>query len=209
MFRDRVGCTQKTADAKAYVFADADDPGIILIPRPWQASFAVGQTHTVFVSPLRTVFVSLENEAGLALPGAGYEIVFGDGSQRRGTLGRSGIARLSGVPDAAFSVSYPDQQDLLARSLAASVRRAFDEQATGPLFYLLGQEPEVIDRAASVYAQSFNDLTGQGLAADIDQVVTDPDARPPLTFLCALAGLRIEGADQATVQDGSSTGLDQ
>ena len=46
------------------------------------------------------------------------------------------------------------------------------------------------------------DLTGEGFAADIDQVVTDRDARPPLVFLCKLAGIDIEGAAEATVQDG-------
>jgi hypothetical protein len=209
MFRRRLGCTRRTPDAKTYVFDDKDDPGIILLPRPWQASFSVGEVHTVQVAPMRTVYITLENEVGLPIPGAAYELTFADGSQRRGRLGRSGIARLTGVPYAAFSITYPDQKELLARSLAASVRRAFDEQATGPLFYLLGQEQEVIDQAASVYAELYNDLTGNGLVADIDQVVTDPEARPPLTFLCKLAGLAIEGADTAIVQRSSpAAGLD-
>jgi hypothetical protein len=205
-FRSRLGCTKKTPDGKTYVFDDKDDPGIILIPRPWEGSFAVGEFHTVYVTSLRTVYISLENEAGLAIPGAAYEVTFADGSQRQGRLGRSGIARLTGVPDAAFSVAYPGQNDLLARSLATSIRRAFEEHATGPLFYLLGQTQEIIDQAVSVYAEYFNDLTSKGLAADIDQIVTDPDARPPLTFLCSLAGLGIEGAAQAKVQRGSSEG---
>ena len=53
-----------------------------------------------------------------------------------------------------------------------------------------------------MYEQYFDDLTGEGFAADIDQVVTDPDARPPLVFLCKLAGIDIEGAAEAIVQDG-------
>jgi hypothetical protein len=158
-------------------------------------------SHTVLVSPLRSVYISLENESGLPIPGAGYEAIFADGSRRQGRLGRSGIACLAGVPEGPFSVSYPDQQDLLARSLAASTRRAFDEQATGPLFYLLGQEQPIIDKAVEFYEEYFNDLSGHGLAADIDQVVTDGDARPPVVFLCALAGLPIEGTDGAILQD--------
>ena len=205
-FRDRVGCTRKTADGTGYRFDDADDPGVILIPRPWTGSFAVGMTHTILVAPLRSLFISLENEAGIALPGASYQVALADGSVRQGRLGRAGIARLTAVPEGAFSVAYPDQTDLLARSLAASTRRAFDEQATGPLFYLLGQEQAVIDEATAIYQQCFNDLTGRGLAADIDQVVTDPDARPPLVFLCALAGLPIEGTGGVTVRNSAIAG---
>jgi len=202
-FRERVGCTRKTPDGKAYVFDDADDPGVILIPRPWTGAFAVGMTHTLLVAPLRSVYISLENESALPIPGAGYEAVFADGSVRHGRLGRSGIARLAAVPEGPFSVVYPDQQDLLARSLAVSTRRAFDQQATGPLFFMLGQEQAVIDTAVGVYQQYCNDLSGRGLVADIDQVVTDADARAPLQFLCALAGLPIEGSAGVTVQVGA------
>lgn len=159
--------------------------------------------HTILVAPLRSVYLSLENDSGLPIPGAGYQAVFSDGSTRDGRLGRSGIARLAGVPEGPFSVTYPDREDLLARSLAASIRRGFDDQTTGPLFFLLKQEQSIIERAAGIYEQHFNDLTGQGLAADIDQVVTDSEARPPLIFLCALAGIPIEGTDGATVRAGA------
>jgi len=202
-YRDRVGCTNQTPDGKKYLFDDEDDPGIILIPRAWESSFAVGDTYTVWVAPQRTLFISLENEDEIALPGAAYQIDFADGSTREGQLGSSGIARLAGVPDGPFAVSYPDREDLLARSIAASMRQAFDQQETGPLFFMLGQSPEVVQQTIAVYEQYFNDLTGDGLAADIDQVVTDEDARPPLVFLCALNGIPIDGTDGAIVQDGS------
>jgi hypothetical protein len=178
---------------------------MIFIPRPWTATFQVGEVHEVPVSPVRAIYLSLENQDGLALPGAGYEVTFADKSRRKGTLGNAGVARIDSVPEGPFSVAYPDRQDLLARSLAASTRAAFDEQATGPLFYLLGQQQEVIDRAVAVYEEYFDDLTGEGFVADIDQVVTDPDARPPLIFLCSLAGIDIEGAAEAIVETDSQT----
>jgi hypothetical protein len=206
-YRDRVGCTNQTPDGEKYIFDDDDDPGIILIPRPWQGSFAVGDSYTVWVAPERTIYISLQNERDLALPGAAYQVDFVDGSQRQGQLGSSGIARLTGVPEGPFAVSYPDpdQTDLLARSLAASMRAAFDEQATGPLFFMLGQSPDVVQQAVAVYEQYFDDLTGQGLAADIDKVVTDPDARPPLVLLCAQAGIAIDGTDGVTIQGPSAS----
>ena len=35
-----------------------------------------------------------------------------------------------------------------------------------------------------------------------------PDARPPLTFLCALAGIPIDGTDGAIIQNGSAAASD-
>ena len=190
-YRDTLG-SRSGPDGRVR-FDDGDDPGILLVPRPWTARLAVGATHQIAVAPLRPLFLRLENEAGLPLPAARFSVHLADGSARTGVLGRRGIARLDGVPAGPFTVAYPDELDLLATSLAASVRRALDEQATAPLFTLLMQSPEVVARATEIYRRHFDDLTGRGLAADIDQVVTDPDARRPLLGLCALAGVMVEG----------------
>jgi hypothetical protein len=180
-------------------FDDDDDPGLLLVPRPWTARLAVGAAHELVVAPLRPLFLRLENDAGLVLPAARYQARFADGTERTGSLGGRGIARLDGVPDGPFTVAYPDEEDLLAASLAASVRRALAEGETAPLFTLLMQSPEVVARAAALYARHFDDLTGHGLGADIDQVVTDPEARRPLLGLCALAGLKVEGVESVAV----------
>jgi hypothetical protein len=179
-------------------FDDGDDPGVLLVPRPWTARLSVG-AHELFVAPLRPLFLRLENDAGLALPGAHYCARFADGSERTGALGSRGIARLDGVPDGPFTIAYPDELELLATSLAASVRRALAEGETAPLFTLLMQNPEVLARARAVYERDFDDLTGRGLAADIDQAITDPDARRPLLGLCALSGLEVEGVNAVAV----------
>jgi hypothetical protein len=198
-YRTTLGCTRTMPDDARLLFDDQDDPGIVLIPRPWEARFSTGTVHQVYLSPLRTVFLALENEAGLALPAAQYQAAFADGSERRGVLGRSGIARLEGVAEGPFSVTYPDDLDLLAKSMAACVRKALGEQATAPLFTLLMQDQEVVERAVAAYDRYLNDLTGKGLVADIDQVVTDPEARQPLLILCAMAGLAVKGASAVTV----------
>jgi hypothetical protein len=190
-YRATLGCTRRAPDGRGLRFDDGDDPGILLVPRPVEARLPVGAVHRLLAAPRRTLFLSLENEAGLALPAASFHVRFADGSERRGALGGRGIARLEGVPDQPFVVSYPDEVDLLARSLAVSVRRALDEQATGPLFTLLMQSQEVVDRAVAIYDRHLDDLGGRGLAADIDLVVTDPEARRPLRALGALAGLAI------------------
>jgi hypothetical protein len=190
-YRTTLGCARKAPDTGRYVFDSEDEPGIVMIPRPWRRTLPTGARHRIDVGPLRPLFLRLENEVGLALPGAEYHVRFADGSERRGRLGRRGIARLSGTPEGAFAVSYPDQLDLLAKSLAASARKALDEQIAGPVFHLLMQSDEVVRRAVSTYDAYFNDLGGDGLAADIDLVVTDPDARPPLLALARMAGAAI------------------
>jgi hypothetical protein len=192
-YRDTLGCTRRGPDGRVR-FDDSDAPGILLVPRSWRARLVVGPAHQLLVTPLRPLFLCLENEAHLRIPGVGFQARFADGTTRRGQLGRGGIARLDGVPEGPFTVSYPDELELLSGSLAVSVRRALGESATAPLFTLLMQSQEVVTRAAATYDRYLNDLTGEGLAADIDQVVTDPDARRPLLALCAVAGLPVEGA---------------
>jgi hypothetical protein len=192
-YRDTLGCRHRRPDGRLR-FDDGDEPGILLVPRPWEARLGVGPLHEVHVAPLRPLFLSLENEAGLPIPRAGYRVRFADGSERTGRLGASGIARLESVPEGPFTVTYPDELDLHARSLAVSARRALDEVATAPLFTLLMQAPDVVERAVAVYEAELNHLTGRGLVADLDQVITDPEARRPLRALGALAGLELESA---------------
>ena len=54
--RDEVGCTKKTADGYNYMFDDSDEPGILYIPKPWEASgLATDTTHTVRSNVLRAL----------------------------------------------------------------------------------------------------------------------------------------------------------
>lgn len=46
--KEKVGCTKRTADGQNYIFDDADEPGIVYIPRAWWlADLTTGQTHTI------------------------------------------------------------------------------------------------------------------------------------------------------------------
>src|SRR4051812_19726723 len=73
-YREELGCRHMSDDGRGYRFDDADDPGILLIPRPWQATLEVGRTHRLSAEPLRPLFVSLENEFALRLPGAAFRL---------------------------------------------------------------------------------------------------------------------------------------
>lgn len=51
--RAQVGCRRKTKDKKSYVFSDADDPGIIYVPRPLDSrALQSGLTHRLCVRPI-------------------------------------------------------------------------------------------------------------------------------------------------------------
>jgi hypothetical protein len=93
------------------------------------------------------------------------------------------------VPPGPFTISYPDLDDLFAKSVAACVRRALQDHATGPLFYLLMQPRPAIDRAIAAYDRHFNDLGGRGLIEDLYAALTDPEALAPAEALLACAGL--------------------
>lgn len=51
-----VGCTHRTADGHNYRFDDSDEPGLMILPRPYvRAGFATFETHTLRVLPLPPV----------------------------------------------------------------------------------------------------------------------------------------------------------
>ena len=186
--RDDVGCTKKTRDGRNYSFDSADEPGIIYIPSKWQESrLASSKRHTIRVSYLDRFSLVLENEKGLRIPEAAFEITLADGSVRKGTLGKSGMAVLKDLPPGAFSIAYPDSDDVLAKSLAASARKAFDERDPQEVYRLLEHAPQVIQGAIQAYDKYFNDYTGNGLVEDIYQEITDPDALTAVVGMLARA----------------------
>ena len=60
-------------------------------------------------------FVRLEDDRGHAIPETAYHIVFDDGSERTGILGRGGAALIRHPPEGPFAVDYPDHDDILAK----------------------------------------------------------------------------------------------
>jgi len=175
--RRRVGCTKKTPDGYNYSFDDSDDPGIVHIPKTWeQTGLATGQTHVIRVKEPLDVFLVLENEEGLPVPEVAYQVAFADGTTRSGKLGKAGIARIENPPRCSFEVEYPDEDDILAKSLAALVRKGFDDRKTDELFRLMEFGETTVKAAIAAYDRYFDTLTGKGLIEDIYQELSDPDA---------------------------------
>lgn len=50
---EHLGCWRRDPDSGRLVFTADDDPGILLVPRPWQTSVATGYEHTLRVRAVR------------------------------------------------------------------------------------------------------------------------------------------------------------
>jgi len=196
--RHDVGKTKKTRDGYNYVFADSDDPGFLYIPKPWQqAGLVTEQQHTIRVKQAEGFRIILENEAGLRIPEAAYEVTLADGSTRQGRLGRSGVALIKDFPPGQIEVEFLDLDDVTAKSLAARARKAFEERDTWDVFRLLKDAKVIVHKAIEAYDQYFNDYSGNGLLQDIDYELTDPTAHSAVKALLREADV-LPGSDNDT-----------
>ena len=175
--RDDVGCTRTTRDGKNYVFHEGDNPGILFVPHEWKSTgLATNREHVFRLRRAGGIIIVLENEEGLRIPEAEYEATFADESVRQGILGRNGMAYIRDPATGEFRVIYREEDDVLAKSLAASVRKGFDDRMTHQLFRMLAYGTSIVSRAHAAYDRYFNDYTGRGLVEDIYQELTDPQA---------------------------------
>lgn len=97
--RDDVGCRRKSADGRNYVFDNADDPGIVYVPRAWrQAGLATDQVHTLRVRELahgqNPRRIRLFDWAARAIPGAPYAVEINEGEVARGVADANGDIEL-------------------------------------------------------------------------------------------------------------------
>lgn len=209
--RDELGCTKQTADGRNYVFDDTDTPGVVYIPSDWTQSFQAGRTHFLRVRRPKGLLLHLENELGLPLPEVAYRVVFDDDTERTGVLGRNGMALVPAPSTGKFSVTYPDEVDIMAKSLAACVRKGFDDRRTDQLFRLFAHDRPVVARALAAYDQYFNDYTGKGFSEDVYQEISEPEALAVCEALMALHGIAtrsgVRVSDATEVEAGGDDGL--
>jgi LysM repeat protein len=188
--RDEVGCSKQTPDGKSYLLQASDKPGIVLVPRPWKVEGLVcQQTHVVHVKTGARFFVSLENDLGLRIPEAAYEATLADGVVVSGSLGIGGLDAIEAPPPGPVIVTYPDQYDIAAKSLAARVRQSFRDRDPQELYRILGHPPDTVADVVAAYDRYFDDHTGQGFVEDVYAEITDPDALTVVEVLLARAGL--------------------
>ncbi len=198
--RDTVGCTARSADGYRYEFGDDDVPGVLHIPEAWEVrDLQTDREHVVRVSLAAGVLLSLENQDDLRIPEAAYEVRLADGETRTGRLGRSGLARLDDPAPGPVEVCYPDLDDVEAKSLAACARRAFDARDPGEIFRVLKHSREMIRATIAAYDTWFNDYTGGGLLADIEQEFADPDDRETVDALLRIAHVHPDPAEEEDI----------
>ena len=189
--RDDIGCTVKTPDGKNYKFDDSDHPGIVYIPTNWEANgLGTEKTHIIRVKVTSRFFVILENETGLRIPEAQYEATLADGSLHSGTLGIGGVDAIEDPPPGPVFITYPDLDDIAAKSLAACARQSFNNHDPQELYRILGHSSEMIHKVIEMYKKYYNDYTGKGLVDDIYAEITDPNALRAVVGQLACAGVK-------------------
>lgn len=176
--RDEVGCTRKTKDGQNYIFDDSDHPGILFIPKKWEKEgLATGQRHIFRGRGLKRFFVILENDELLRIPQAIWEANLADDTSVSGQLGVGGVDAIEDPPDGDVEVFFPDIDDIEAKSLAASARKAFDDRDPTEIHRLFRYPIPTIQRAFQMYDQYFNTYHKNGLREDIKQeFFADPEA---------------------------------
>ena len=166
--------------------SDESDDDIALVGR---TSSGLDHANTLVVDDETRFTVILENDQGLRIPEAEYEIRFADGSTQRRRLGRDGTDVILNPPLGPLEVTYLDLDDIKAKSLAASARRACEQRNAGEIFRVLGQSPELVQKAAAMYGQYFNDFSGKGMVEDFYAEITEETPRMIMTAMMARAEL--------------------
>jgi hypothetical protein len=203
--KDDVGCTKKTKDGLNYVFDDSDKPGIVFIPTKWEESgLACGMRHTLRVRRLTRFFVRLENDLGVRIPEVKYEAVLADGKQISGELGIGGVDAIDDPPEGEVEVSFPDLDDIEAKSVAASARKAFDDRDPKEIHRFFRYAKETVKKAIEAYDKYFNDYRGKGLKNDIEEEFFE-DEDGQLVFGAYLLGVEKEPAQHE--DDGQDIGM--
>lgn len=133
--------------------------------------------------------IILENQKDLAIPEAEYIATFADGCKMNGRLDKNGRAVIENPPPGEVIVAFPDLDDVEAKSLAACLRKAFDERDSDEIFRVMEHSPEMLKDVAGAYDKYFNDYTGKGFIEDIYQEIVHPDALDAMEGLLAKAGL--------------------
>ncbi len=189
-----VGSSKMTEDGKTYVFQSSDDPGIVYIPKRWSlANLDTDSIHTIRVKKVRTrkdITLELKTSEGLEIPEAEYSVVFADGSEKNGLLDKKGFATVSPSIPGPFSVTYPNHDDIRAKSMAAAMSKELQEKNLEKVIGLLTQPKDSLKDMSTMYTKYFNTLSGNGLVEDIDNLASGKDQQIIVDHLLVRAELK-------------------
>jgi outer membrane protein OmpA-like peptidoglycan-associated protein len=151
---------------------------------------AVTTDHVL--TELDPVLIELVSSDDLPLPEVGYSITFADGSSQSGTLDKFGTAKIKGPPQGPFTVQYPDADDIRAKALAARIHQAITARDSDVIAGVLAQSPTTLSRIRDVYAQFYDDISGNGLVQDAQDASAGTPAEDVVGHLLAAGGLGAE-----------------
>ena len=151
---------------------------------------AVTTDHVL--TELDPVLIELVSSDDLPLPEVGYSITFADGSSQSGTLDKFGTAKIKRPPQGPFTVQYPDADDIRAKALAARIHQAIAARDSDVIVGVLAQSPQTLSRIRDVYAQFYDDISGNGLVQDAQDASAGTPAADVVDHLLAAGGLGAE-----------------
>jgi hypothetical protein len=147
------------------------------------------QVHEILVSPVDTLTIRLRDEHDFPIPEAAFEITLADLSVQAGRLDREGQAVILNPPEGPYEVRYLDLDDVKAKSLAGRVRKACAVRDLDEVYRVLLHSRTLLALADTAYTEFFNDLSGRGLAEDIQDAAQHSPLLVALQSLLLRAGL--------------------
>jgi hypothetical protein len=141
------------------------------------------------VDPERDILLRLVSVDGAPIADQKYVVTFADGSKREGKLSKAGTDLIVDPPEGPFTVEYPEHDAIRDKALAARMRHALEEGDLPLVAGTLCQPAAIVQRAAKIYDQDYNDISGKGLVKDIQLIVDGTDQEKPFDYLLVEAGL--------------------
>ena len=96
--------------------------------------------------------LSLKTEDGYPIPEAYYRVIFEDGTTRSGILDKEGKSVIPNVPkDSLYEISYPDKDDVRAKTLAYQLNDAINQGDTERVLAILSEPRNDLLNAQRVF----------------------------------------------------------
>ncbi len=169
-----VGCLERDPDTDRPTLTADADPGVIYIPAAFARDVAGEPGQLLPVRWAKPLVHRLHAE-GWPIPDTPFRIELAGGEVRAGRTSRAGIVALAEYSRGPYAVSFPDTEDVLAKTLASEARAGFDGELLHPALGLLLMGQPAAGAAIDAYDRYFNTFTGNGFVEDVYHLVQDDD----------------------------------
>ena len=116
-----------------------------------------GKSHRLVVqSPPATIKLVLQSADRIRIPEARFAVTFADGSRKEGRLDHQGERQIPNAPPGAYSVEYPDDDDIRAKVFAGRAATAMKKKDLRIMAGVLAQSKTLVQAAAQAYQTYFS-----------------------------------------------------